>query len=35
MIYPERPLQFFDENQVLVIDTVPGFSLDLHELHLN
>jgi Uma2 family endonuclease len=35
MIHPNRPLQFLDENQVLVIDTVPGFSLDLHDLYLN
>ena len=34
MIYPNRPLQYFDESQVLVIDTVPGFSPDLHELYL-
>jgi Uma2 family endonuclease len=33
LIYPDRPLQYFDENQALVIDTVPGFSLDLKALY--
>jgi len=33
LIYPDRPLQYFEENQTLVIDTVPGFSLDLKELY--
>jgi Uma2 family endonuclease len=33
LIYPDRPLQYFEENQALVIDTVPGFSLDLRELY--
>ena len=33
LIYPERPLQYFEESQVLVIDTVPGFSLDLKQLY--
>jgi Uma2 family endonuclease len=33
LIYPDRPLQYFVENQVLVIDTVPGFSLDLRKLY--
>jgi hypothetical protein len=32
-IYPHRPLQYFEEKQVLVIDTVPGFSLDLKQLY--
>jgi Uma2 family endonuclease len=33
LVYPDRPLQYFDENQPLVIDTVPDFSLDLKELY--
>ena len=33
LIYPDRPLQYFEENQALVIDTLPGFSLDLKELY--
>jgi Uma2 family endonuclease len=33
LIYPDRPLQYFEENQALVIDTVPAFSLDLRELY--
>jgi hypothetical protein len=33
LIYPDRPLQYFEENQALVIDTVPGFSLDLKEVY--
>ncbi len=33
LIYPDRPLQYFEEGQVLVIDTVPGFSLDLKQLY--
>jgi hypothetical protein len=33
LIYPDRPLQYFEENQPLVIVTVPGFSLDLKELY--
>ena len=33
LIYPDRPLQYFEENQALVIDTVPGFSLDLKALY--
>lgn len=33
LVYPDRPLQYFEENQALVIDTVPGFSLDLRELY--
>jgi Uma2 family endonuclease len=33
LIYPDRPLQYFEENQALVIDTLPGFSLDLEELY--
>ena len=31
LIYPDRPLQFFEESQALAIDTVPGFSLDLSQ----
>ena len=30
--YPDRPLQYFHEHQVLTIDAVPGFSLDLKDL---
>ncbi len=33
LIYPDRPVQYFEEGQVLVIDTVPGFSLDLKHLY--
>jgi Uma2 family endonuclease len=33
LIYPDRPLQYFKENQILVIDTVPGFSFSLQELY--
>jgi Uma2 family endonuclease len=33
LIYPDRPLLYFEESQALVIDTVPGFSLDLRELY--
>jgi Uma2 family endonuclease len=33
LVYPDRPLQYFEEDQALVIDTVPGFSLDLRELY--
>jgi Uma2 family endonuclease len=33
LIYPDRPLQYFEANQALVIDTLPGFSLDLKELY--
>ena len=29
LIYPDRPLQYFQEDQALVIDKLPGFSLDL------
>ena len=32
LIYPDRPLQYFEESQALAIDTVPGFSLDLKQL---
>ena len=32
LIYPDRPLQFFGTAQTLVIDTLPGFSLDLKSL---
>jgi len=35
LIYPDRPLQYFEENQALVIDPVPGFSLNLRELYLS
>ena len=33
LIYPDRPLQYFEEDQALVIDTVPDFSLDLKDLY--
>jgi Uma2 family endonuclease len=33
LIYPNRPLHYFQEHQALVIDTLPGFSLDLKELY--
>jgi len=32
LIYPDRPLHYFQEDQPLVIDTLPGFSLDLRAL---
>ena len=32
LICPDRPLQYFEENQPLVIDKLPGFSLDLKAL---
>jgi Uma2 family endonuclease len=33
LIYPDRPLQYFEGSQLLIIDTVPGFSLDLKQLY--
>jgi hypothetical protein len=33
LIYPDRPLQYFEENQTLVIDAVPGLSLNLKVLY--
>jgi Uma2 family endonuclease len=33
LVYPDRPLQYFEEHQPLVIDTVPDFSLNLKELY--
>jgi hypothetical protein len=33
LIYPDRPLQYFEGNRVLDIDTVPDFSLNLPELY--
>jgi Uma2 family endonuclease len=33
LVYPDRPLQYFEEHQPLVIDTVADFSLDLKELY--
>jgi Uma2 family endonuclease len=33
LIYPDRPLQYCEEEQVLTIDTIPGFSLDLKQLY--
>ena len=32
LIHPDRPLQYFQEDQALVMDTLPGFSLDLKAL---
>ncbi len=32
LIYPDRPLQYFQPEQLLVIDTLPGFSLELKTL---
>jgi hypothetical protein len=32
LIYPDRPLQYYQEGQTLTIDTVPGFSLELKDL---
>ena len=34
LIYPDRALQYYHQDQVLTIDTVPGFSLPLKELFL-
>jgi len=33
LVYPDRALQYFEEGQPLVIDTLPDFSLDLKELY--
>jgi len=33
LVYPDRPLQFFEQSQALTIDTVPDFSLDLSQLY--
>ncbi|HMD98032.1 MAG TPA: Uma2 family endonuclease [Terriglobia bacterium] len=32
LIYPDRPLQYYRGDQVLTIQTVPSFSLDLKDL---
>jgi len=32
LIYPDRPLQYYRGDQVLTIDAVPGFSVDLKDL---
>ena len=32
LIYPDRPLQYFHERQVLTIEAVAGLSIDLKEL---
>ncbi len=32
LIYPDRPLQYYHEHDVLTIDTVPSLSLDLNDL---
>ena len=34
LIYPDRPLQFFGEEEAVVIDKLPGFSLDLKTLFI-
>ena len=31
LIYPDRPLQYFVQDQILAIDTVPNFSLHLKQ----
>ena len=33
LIYPDRPLQYFQEDQPLIIDKLPGFSVDLKTLY--
>jgi Uma2 family endonuclease len=33
LIYPDRPLQYLQESETLVIDTVPGLSLELKSLY--
>jgi len=30
VVYPDRPSQYIEESQLLAIDKLPGFSLDLH-----
>jgi len=30
VVYPDRPAQYAEESQLLVIDKLPGFALDLH-----
>jgi hypothetical protein len=32
LVYPDRPLEYFQESQVLIIATLPDFSLDLKDL---
>jgi Uma2 family endonuclease len=32
LIYPDRPLQYYDQDQTLTIDIVPGFTVDLKHL---
>jgi Uma2 family endonuclease len=32
LIYPDRPLQYYREDQTLTMDAVPGFSLELKDL---
>ena len=32
LIHPDRPLQYFQEDQALVIDKLPDFSPDLKSL---
>jgi len=31
-MYPDHPSRYFQQEQLLVIDTLPQFSLDLHTL---
>jgi len=33
LIYPDRPLQYFQEEHPLIIDKLPGFSVDLKTLY--
>ncbi len=33
LIYPDRPLQYFQQDQLLVIDKLPDFSLNLEDLY--
>ena len=32
LIYPDRPLQYYREDDTLTIDAVPGLSIDLKDL---
>ena len=32
VMYPDHPSRYFQQEQLLVIDTLPQFSLDLHTL---
>lgn len=35
LFYPDRPIQYFREDQVLTIDGAPGLSIDLRDLFSN